>query len=56
MLRIVYKLLNADTVSNMQYCVYCTEEIGELTQITLPTGVSQVYICKTCLKYMTKKV
>jgi hypothetical protein len=56
MLEIVYKLLKADTVLIMDYCVYCTEEIGDLTQITLPTGVSQVYICKACLKYMSKKV
>ena len=54
MLEIVYKLLKADTVLIMDYCVYCTEEIGDLTQITLTTRVSQVYICTPGLTYMMK--
>ena len=56
MLEIVYKLLKADIVFDMQYCVYCTEEIGDLYEISLPTGISQVYICKACIKYMNKSV
>jgi len=38
----------------MEYCVYCTEEVGDLTKIMLPTGVTSVYICKTCAKYLTQ--
>jgi len=36
------------TVVTMEYCVYCTEEIGVLTKIKNSDGVIEVYICHSC--------